>query len=181
MVDVQLGLRQTGDEVGEVGHRRIISGEGLDPPIAGVASVTRRVRWQGGGAKAGRGGPSSPRQRSQRARMEARSRRPFGGSRLSPELDFARSVDGLRTLTEQAGLQAVQACELHWEWPVGVDALWRGIAAGVATVGQTFRAQAPRVRVAAEGEFRRAAGRVSDAGVLRFPSRAAYVVARRPR
>ena len=99
------------------------------------------------------------------------------GQRLPPELDFERSVDGLDGLSRTAGLDPVRASELTWEWVVGVDQLWGGIAGGVPTAGQTFLAQTPDVRAAAEREFRKGARERAADGVLRLTSAAAYVVA----
>lgn len=102
---------------------------------------------------------------------------PSPSPRLSPELDFERSVDGLRGLAETAGLQTMQATQLQWVWTVSVDALWRGIAGGVATVGQQFLAQTPVVQRAAEAAFRSAAEGLADDGALQLPSTAVYIVA----
>ena len=102
---------------------------------------------------------------------------PIPGRHLRPELDFDRSVDGLRALTEAAGLEAMTATELSWDWDISIDALWGGIAGGVATVGQTFLAQTPEVQVRAEQAFREASGDLAYDGCLRLSSTAAYVVA----
>ncbi|WP_169576558.1 class I SAM-dependent methyltransferase [Nocardioides halotolerans] len=102
---------------------------------------------------------------------------PQTGQRLSPELDFERSVTGLRGLAEDAGLKVVTATELRWEWEIGVDALWSGITGGVATVGQTFLAQTGEVQDKAETELRQIMGEVARDGMLGLPSAAAYVVA----
>ncbi|MGD9958698.1 class I SAM-dependent methyltransferase [Nocardioides sp.] len=98
-------------------------------------------------------------------------------SHLSADLDFERSVDGLRGLTEDAGLEAITATEVTWDWTISADALWRGIAGGVATAGQTFLAQTTEVRRSAEREFRERAKGLERDGLLGLPSTAAYVVA----
>lgn len=102
---------------------------------------------------------------------------PMPGRHLPPELDFDRSMDGLRALAEAAGLEAMTATELSWDWDISVDALWGGIAGGVATAGQTFLAQVPDVQVSAERAFRKASADLARDGMLRLPSTAAYVVA----
>lgn len=102
---------------------------------------------------------------------------PVPGQRLDPALDFERSVDGLAGLAEVAGLQTIIATQLTWDWHICVDALWAGVAGGVATIGQTFVAQPADVQCAAERAFRQAASRISVDGMLRLPSSAAYVVA----
>lgn len=104
---------------------------------------------------------------------------PVAGQRLSPELDFERSVDGLRDLAEGAGLQSLTATELQWDWRTSVDDLWTGIAGGVATAGQAYLAQPPEVRAAIERELRQRAAAVATDGWLRLPQKAAYVVATR--
>jgi len=102
---------------------------------------------------------------------------PIPGQRLDVELDFDRSVDGLLGLGEAAGLEALAATELTWDWEVSADALWSGIAGGVASVGQTFLAQTRAVQVSAEREFYEAAAGVADDGMLTLTSTAAYLVA----
>ena len=102
---------------------------------------------------------------------------PIRSQRLSVEMDFDRSMDGLRGLADAAGLHALTVTELTWDWEISVGALWGGIAGGVATVGQTFLAQTPGVQASVEREFHEAtAGLVSD-GMLRLSSTAAYLVA----
>ena len=102
---------------------------------------------------------------------------PIPGQRLDVELDFDRSVDGLAGLAQAAGLHALTATELTWDWQVSVDALWGGIAGGVATVGQTFLTQPPAVQLSAEREFYEATEGLADDGMLRLSSTAAYLVA----
>lgn len=102
---------------------------------------------------------------------------PIASPRLEAGLDFERSVAGLRGLAEAAGLEVVTATELTWEWEVSIDALWRGVAGGVATVGQTFLAQTPSVQRSAEREFREMTRTLASDGILRLSSTAAYVVA----
>jgi SAM-dependent methyltransferase len=102
---------------------------------------------------------------------------PVPSQRLDVELDFDRSADGLLGLAEAAGLDVRTATELTWDSEVSVDALWSGIAGGVATVGQTFLAQTPAVQVSAEREFYEATERLADDGMLRLSSAAAYLVA----
>jgi ubiquinone/menaquinone biosynthesis C-methylase UbiE len=102
---------------------------------------------------------------------------PRASERLAPELDFERSVAGLRGLVEEAGREVVVAEELRWTWEVDPEALWAGIAGGVATVGRTFLAQPPETRAAAARAFRHAAPGQATEGLLRLPATAAYVMA----
>ncbi|MGO4598338.1 class I SAM-dependent methyltransferase [Terrabacter sp. 2RAF25] len=99
------------------------------------------------------------------------------GQRLSPELDFARSVEGLRGLASSADLAPVVATELRMPWTIAREALWRGIAGGVGVAGRTLLAQTPGVRAAAEARFREATEPLSVDGVLTLQTSAAYVVA----
>ncbi len=58
--------------------------------------------------------------------------------------------------------------------------LWTGVTGGVATAGQTFLAQEPRVQQAATSRYReRAAQAVAGDGLLHLPSRAVLVLAAR--
>lgn len=102
---------------------------------------------------------------------------PPAAERLPPELDFERSVAGLRGLVDDAGAEVVLTEELGWTWEIDPESLWAGIAGGVATVGRTFLAQPPEIRAAAALEFRRAVREHATDGVLRLPATAAYVVA----
>lgn len=105
--------------------------------------------------------------------------RPLPSAHLPPELDFPRSPEGLAALAARAGLEVRVAQPLGWEWAVRPEALWAGIAGGIATPGETYRAQKPPVRDRIAEEFRaRAALRASADGLLRFPITAAYVLAR---
>lgn len=104
---------------------------------------------------------------------------PIPSQHLSAEFDFERSVAGLRGLAEAVGLNVATATELSWDWEIGVDALWGGIAGGVATAGQTLLAQTPGLQAAAEREFREATTELTCDGMLRLSSTAVYVVANR--
>ena len=86
-------------------------------------------------------------------------------------------MDGLCGLAGAAGLKALTATELTWEWEISVDALWGGIAGGVATLGQTLLAQTPEVQASATREFYEATAALARGGMLRLASTAAYVVA----
>ncbi len=104
---------------------------------------------------------------------------PLGDQRLAPDLDFERSVVGLRDLAEAAGLRATTAAELSWDWTISVDDFWTGVGGGVGTAGRTLLAQGPDVRATAERAFRDGAAAVAVDGVLTFPTTAVYVVATR--
>ena len=65
--------------------------------------------------------------------------------RLQPELDFARSADGLTDLLGQAGLAVVSAGTEAWQWRVDPADLWVGLTS-VGNFGVLWRAQADDVR-----------------------------------
>ncbi|MGG5259820.1 class I SAM-dependent methyltransferase [Phycicoccus avicenniae] len=100
---------------------------------------------------------------------------PPSGTRLPPEKDIERSVDGLRALVGDIGLSVRVATELEWDWRVDPFDLWAGVSGGVATAGRAYRAQPPDVRARLDAAFRARAG--AHGGDLLLPSRAVYVVA----
>lgn len=103
---------------------------------------------------------------------------PLPDRRLEPRLDFPRSVAGLTDLATSAGLAPLAARELHWDWTITAEDFWRGVAGGVATVGQTLAAQPAQVRRAAAEAFGHvAAAHVGPDRLLAVPSRAVYVLA----
>lgn len=107
--------------------------------------------------------------------------RPVPSARLSPELDFQRSADGLSELASGAGLGVERAEELRWTWHIAADDLMAGIAGGVAGPGRIHRAQTAEVRDEIETRVRElwSAWEGAD-GVLAFPVTAVLVVATRP-
>lgn len=102
---------------------------------------------------------------------------PIASRRLGVGMDFERSARGLTELADASGLQPLTATDLTWDWEISANALWEGIAGGVATVGQIFLAQAPEVQASAEREFHDAAAALAVNGVLTLSSTAAYLVA----
>ena len=100
---------------------------------------------------------------------------------LPPELDFARSADGLAGLAQEARLDVVRSAEIGWTWHVAADDLMAGIAAGIAGPGRLHRAQSPEVRARIEDAAReRWSTYVGADGRLAFPVTAVLVVATRP-
>lgn len=102
---------------------------------------------------------------------------PITGQGLSAEFDFERSIHGLTALARAVGLETLTVTELSWEWEISDEALWCGIAGGVATVGRTYLAQTPSVRAAARDEFFAATEVMASDGMLRLPSTAVYLLA----
>jgi ubiquinone/menaquinone biosynthesis C-methylase UbiE len=103
------------------------------------------------------------------------------GHRLPADKDFERTAAGLGEVTRGAGLEPQIEAEIHWDWIVRWKDLWRGIAGGVASIGETYRAQPVEVRARIEAEMRTRVLRLERNGSLVIPSTAAYVVARKPR
>jgi len=102
---------------------------------------------------------------------------PVSGQRLPADLDFERSVNGLSALAIGACLKPLIARELDGVWTTTWDALWTGIAGGVASIGQTYLVQDAAVRRRIESEMRTRAGHLEVNGSLTIQSKAAYVVA----
>jgi len=149
-----------------------------DDPRAAVRELARVVRP--GGRVATTIWPASPPAWAPLVQdaFQAAGVVPLSSQRLMPHLDFERSVAGLSELAESAGLTPIAARELRWDWEISVDALWTGLAGGVATAGQTLVAQPADVRRAAEQAFRRIA--TAEAGsdkMLLLPSIAVYLLA----
>lgn len=102
-------------------------------------------------------------------------------TRLPEHLDFPRSVDGLASLAQEAGLRVRQAEEISWSWRIAADDLMAGIAGGVATPGRIHGAQTPAVRADIETRVRALwSDHAMADGLLAFPVTAALVVAARP-
>ena len=100
--------------------------------------------------------------------------------RLPADEDFDRSADGLAGLARQAHLEVREACDLHWDWRIRPEDLWAGLEAGIATPGAVVRAQTPQVRARIREVFGARTAELADSdGVMRFPVRAAFVLAAR--
>jgi ubiquinone/menaquinone biosynthesis C-methylase UbiE len=102
------------------------------------------------------------------------------GHRLPADKDFERTAAGLGEVVRGAGLEPQIQDEIHWDWIVPWKDLWRGIAGGVASIGETYLAQPREVRARVEAEMRTRALRLERNGLLVIPSTAAYVLARKP-
>ncbi len=92
--------------------------------------------------------------------------------RLTPELDFERSPEGLGALLAEAGLEVVGVDTTEWEWRVRADDLWAGVTS-VGNFGVAWRAQSDAVRDRMREGFDEAAAPWSDGDVLVLPVRAA--------
>jgi SAM-dependent methyltransferase len=65
---------------------------------------------------------------------------------LPPDQDFERTASGLTGLLAEAGLTDVAVRELNWLFCIEAADLWRAVVGGIATIGQTYRAQHPGAR-----------------------------------
>ena len=100
--------------------------------------------------------------------------------RLPADEDFDRSADGLAGLAREACFEVLTACDLHWDWRIRPEDLWAGLEAGIATPGAVVRAQTPQVRARIREVFGARTAELADSdGVMRFPVRAAFVLAAR--
>ena len=100
-------------------------------------------------------------------------------TRLAPERDFPRTVDGLSGLLTGAGLRRVASGLLRWTHRTAPDALWRGAAAGIGGIGTTVTAQAPTVRARMKLEHDRLVRPLLQGDELVLPTSAVLAVGTR--
>jgi SAM-dependent methyltransferase len=104
---------------------------------------------------------------------------PPTGNTLPPDRDFERTRTGLAGLMTGAGLHDVVVSEVHWLFHIAADDLWRAVAGGVATIGQTFQAQPPVLQDGMRDAYVRLVDQRYPDGELRLPSSALLASARR--
>ena len=93
------------------------------------------------------------------------------GTVVAPDDDIERTEAGLATALADAGLGAVSTVTLEWDWSIDPVELWRGVEAGVATIGTTYLAQDDATRRRLADAYRvRTAELVADDGLLHLPS-----------
>lgn len=111
--------------------------------------------------------------------MVAASVQPPATRTLPPDKDFERTEAGLAEIVTAAGLDDVNVRVVEWLFCISPADLWRAVESGIATIGQTFRAQDQvaqrRMRDAYDHLTRE---RYPD-GDLQLPSTALLAVARR--
>jgi SAM-dependent methyltransferase len=66
---------------------------------------------------------------------------PPPGTRLPPELDFERTIDGFAGILNEAGFDQIDCQETTWNFEITPEDLWIAVEAGIAVIGQTYRAQ----------------------------------------
>ncbi|GAB3394147.1 hypothetical protein GCM10027568_24240 [Humibacter soli] len=96
------------------------------------------------------------------------------GTRLPAQDDFERSRDGLGALLAEAGLADVRVDEPSWDFTISAADLWRGVEAGIANIGATYRHQDESGRRAMRGAY----GARTGWGDLSLPASALVGVAR---
>ena len=89
---------------------------------------------------------------------------------LPPQLDFDRTPTGLAGLLAGTGLADVVVRPVDWLFRIGAEDLWRAVVGGVATIGQTYRSQAPAGRERMRAAYLRLTAERHSSGELRFPS-----------
>jgi SAM-dependent methyltransferase len=98
--------------------------------------------------------------------------RPMPSVRLPRDEDFERSEAGLARLLETASLEDVKASRVSWTFSITPEELWLGVAAGIATIGETYRNQHPRDQARMQQVFVRRTAELSRDGLLHLESTA---------
>lgn len=99
---------------------------------------------------------------------------------LPPELDFARSVDGLTELCTEAGLAPLVGEEVDCVWRIAPEDFWRGLLAGIGRIGEALLHQSPAVQRRMREEYDALSRSLLEDGSLVLTNQAVLVVARRP-
>ena len=89
---------------------------------------------------------------------------------LPPDRDFDRTATGLAGLLAQAGLTDVAVREVGWVFRTSAADLWQAVSGGVATIGQTYRAQRPAVQDEMRAAYLRLTAERYPSGELVLPS-----------
>lgn len=90
---------------------------------------------------------------------------------IAAEHDIDRTVEGLTEALTIAGLAAVGATTIEWEFAIDPGVLWSGVVGGAGTIGTTYLAQAHATRAAMEAAYRARTEEIAgEDGLLRLPS-----------
>ena len=73
--------------------------------------------------------------------MSQASVTPPPGTRLPPERDFERTIDGFAKILTEAGFDQIDCQETRWTFEITPKELWVAVEAGIAVIGQTYQAQ----------------------------------------
>lgn len=91
---------------------------------------------------------------------------------LPPDKDFDRTATGLADLLVGADLTDVAVREVEWVFRISVTDLWQAVFGGVATIGQTYRAQQPAVQDNMRAAYIQLTSERYPSGELSLPSAA---------
>lgn len=96
---------------------------------------------------------------------------------LPADKDFDRTVTGLADLVAEANLTDVVVRELSWLFQIRATELWKAVVGGIATIGQTYRAQPPVVQDRMREAYSQLTFERYPSGELRLPSSALLATA----
>lgn len=91
---------------------------------------------------------------------------------------FPRTEAGLSALLRGGGFAHVEARRLAWTFEIEPAALWAGIEAGLATIGQAYAAADSAGRLRIRAEYRGRSEELAVDGLLRFEVEAILAVGR---
>jgi trans-aconitate methyltransferase len=111
--------------------------------------------------------------------MHRASVSPPPGLRLPPELDFERTIGGFAGLLSEAGFDQVDCQETRWRFEITPRDLWVAVEAGIAVIGQTYRAQDSSGRQRMANAYAETTTTQCVDGQLTLPSVALIAAARR--
>lgn len=95
-------------------------------------------------------------------------------------IDSWRSVDGLASVNEAAGLSVLNTELVEWEWATRWESFWLGMNAGIGGTGEAYLSNPAEIRREIEANVRQSCERYAGSdGKLRFPCQAALCVARK--
>jgi len=100
--------------------------------------------------------------------------------RLSADMDFDRTAQGLAKLLKQAGLVRVEATTVSWEFRIDADDLWAGPAGGVGGIGTIVLNQAPAIRSVMRREYERLVAPMIRSGQVVLPATALLATGQAP-